>query len=770
MALVKVIPNQPDQPTNRKVAVGITAVFITQFVSFLFINARNIAQPGMIAEFDGMSLFAWLIALPALSGSISTLLFGKLSDIYGRRAILLVCIGIFLLGLGLTTQSTSMVFLVAAATFMSIGHFPIIPFCFAAIGDLFDPSERAKWTGLLNFPSGVAALIGPVLGGVIAESVFDWRGLYWGTIPLMVAAGVLIAITLPKNAQLKKPKIDWFGAFVMAVATTTLIIGFSRVGVPGQSGVGAILLIISAIAWISFIQIEKRAEAPILDPQVLFNRTFMTAASAGMLSFFGMLGIMAYSPIFVQDVMRVSPTTSGSMLTPFSVLVAFMGIPAGFLIAKTKRYKWMYLIGYPIVTLSMFAMWRFTASTPIWLYVLITSVAGFGLGVVPTVNTLVAQFAVPRRLLGVAVGAIFFFQMIGIAVAPAILSLAQSSAPDLESGLKLVFLMGAVAMTISWLLITTIPEISVDDEVPDKAAPSRLPFPMDIDTLRKWLAERDTFSVLETVDVQTGERTILREFDYVVQAPNWTKDGRYLICNSRGRLYAYELATGEIGEIDSGFAIDCTNDHLLSPDNTQLVISHFTNEDATARIYMLPFAGGNPTLITEKGPSYLHGWSPDGKRLVYCGERGGQYDIYTISVNGGPETQLTDEPGLDDGPEYSPSGDQIWFNSVRSGLMQIWSMEADGSHPTHIIKEDANCWFPHVSPDGKWVTYIAYGKDDVVPGDHPPNRNIEIRLIPADGGVSKTIVKLFGGQGTMNVNSWSPDSRTLAFMSYRLKE
>jgi len=755
---------------KRKIAFSVAAVFITQFVSFLFINARNIAQPQMIAEFDGMTLFAWLIALPALSGSISTLLLGKLSDIYGRRVILLLCIGIFLLGLGLTTQSTSMTFLVAAATFMSIGLFPIVPFCFASIGDLFDPSERAKWTGLLNLPSGVAALIGPVLGGVIAESQFGWRGLYWGAIPLMLGAGVLVAVALPQNAQHTKPKIDWLGAFMMVVATTTLIIGFSRLGAPGQIGIGIILLIISVIAWISFIQIEKRAEAPILDPQVLFNRTFMTAASAGMLSFFGTVGIVAYSPIFVQDVMRVSPAVSGSMLTPYTVLVAFMGIPAGLLIAKTKKYKWMYLVGYPIVTLSLFVLWRFTASTPIWVYVLVTGVAGFGLGVIPTVNTLVAQFAVPRRLLGVAVGAIFFFQMIGIAVAPAILGLAQSSSPDLESGLKLVFLTGAVAMSISLLLITTIPEISVDDEVPDKAAPSRLPFPMDIDTLRKLLAERDTFSLLETVDVQTGERTVLREFETVISAPNWTKDGRYLIYDSRGRLFAYELATGEISAIDSGFAVDCTNDHLLSPDNTRLAISHFANEDATARIYMLPFAGGNPTLITEKGPSYLHGWSPDGKRLIYCGERDGQYDIYTISVNGGPETQLTNEPGLDDGPEYSPSGKHIWFNSVRSGLMQIWRMAADGSHPIHIVKEDANCWFPHVSPDGKRVAYIAYGKDDVTAGDHPPNRDIEIRLIPADNEESKTLVKLFGGQGTMNVNSWSPDSRTLAFVSYRLKE
>jgi Tol biopolymer transport system component len=293
---------------------------------------------------------------------------------------------------------------------------------------------------------------------------------------------------------------------------------------------------------------------------------------------------------------------------------------------------------------------------------------------------------------------------------------------------------------------------------------------MDIETLRKWIAERDSYSILETVDVHTGERTVLKEFDYVIEAPNWTQDGKTLVYNSQGRMYTYELKTGEIKEIDTGFAMDCNNDHVLSPDNSQLAVSHFTNEDATSRIYTLPLGGGTPTLVTEKGPSYLHGWSPDGKRLAYYAERDGQYDIYTISVGGGAETQLTDEPGLDDGPEYSPDGKHIWFNSTRTGLMQIWRMATDGSNPTHMVKEEANCWFPHVSPDGQWVIYITYGEDDVEAGDHPPNKNVELRLVHADGGVSKTIVKLFGGQGTMNVNSWSPDNRSLAFVSYRLKE
>jgi Tol biopolymer transport system component len=281
---------------------------------------------------------------------------------------------------------------------------------------------------------------------------------------------------------------------------------------------------------------------------------------------------------------------------------------------------------------------------------------------------------------------------------------------------------------------------------------------------------RDSYSTLETLDVFSGERKTLKEFDYVIEAPNWTRDGRFLVYNSRGRIYKYELASGQITELASGFAIDCNNDHVLSPDNSRIAVSHFTREDATSRIYTLPFEGGEPTLVTEKGPSYLHGWSPDGARLAYCAERGGQYDIYTISVNGGEETQLTDLPGLDDGPEYSPDGKQLWFNSTRSGLMQVWRMSTDGSGPVHVVDEEANCWFPHVSPDGKWFVYIAYKKGDVEPGDHPANKHVEIRLAQVAGGPSSTLVKLFGGQGTINVNSWSPDSRSIAFVSYRLKE
>lgn len=280
---------------------------------------------------------------------------------------------------------------------------------------------------------------------------------------------------------------------------------------------------------------------------------------------------------------------------------------------------------------------------------------------------------------------------------------------------------------------------------------------------------RDVVSILETIDVETGARAELARFDTLIEAPNWTQDGGSLVYNRGGRIFVFDLATRESREIDSGYVDHCNNDHVLSPDRTRIAVSHHTREDGQSRIYIFPLAGGAPTLVTPMAPSYLHGWSPDGETLAYCAERNGQYDIYTIPAAGGVETQLTDTPGLDDGPEYSPDGKHIWFNSVRTGLMQVWRMNADGSEPTQMTFDESNSWFPHVSPDGEKVAYLAYRKGDVAPGDHPPGKHVELRLMASSGGAYRTLAKLFGGQGTINVNSWAPDSRRLAFVSYEPK-
>ncbi len=281
--------------------------------------------------------------------------------------------------------------------------------------------------------------------------------------------------------------------------------------------------------------------------------------------------------------------------------------------------------------------------------------------------------------------------------------------------------------------------------------------------------DRAQNSVLEVLDVKSGKRTVIREFNQVVEAPNWTMDGRYLIYNSEGKLYRIEPEPGAGPvEIPTGYGDRCNNDHVLSPDNRMIAISHLTAEDRKSRVYTLPFEGGTPRLVTALGESYLHGWSPDGTTLAYCANRGGNYDVYTIPVEGGVEKRLTTAEGLDDGPEYSPDGKHIWFNSVRTGLMQVWRMNADGTDQRQMtFDENRNAWFPHVSPDGKLVLYIAYRKGDLDPGQHLPDLNVELLLMPAEGGRPKVVATLFGGQGTINVNSWAPDSRRAAFVSYR---
>jgi Tol biopolymer transport system component len=195
-----------------------------------------------------------------------------------------------------------------------------------------------------------------------------------------------------------------------------------------------------------------------------------------------------------------------------------------------------------------------------------------------------------------------------------------------------------------------------------------------------------------------------------------------------------------------------------------LAISDQT-ETGKSLIYVLPVEGGEPRRVTALGPSYWHGWSPDGSTLAYCAERNGEYDVYTIPVSGGEETRRTDARGLDDGPEYSPDGRHLYFNSERTGRMKIWRMQADGSQPEQLTFDTLNDWFPHPSPDGKWVVFLSYGPD--VQG-HPANQPVHLRLMPAAGGEVRVLARLFGGQGTINVPSWSPDSRQIAFVSYRL--
>jgi Tol biopolymer transport system component len=272
-------------------------------------------------------------------------------------------------------------------------------------------------------------------------------------------------------------------------------------------------------------------------------------------------------------------------------------------------------------------------------------------------------------------------------------------------------------------------------------------------------------STLETVTIASKDRRAVYTTTNHIEAPNWTPDGASFLFNSKGRIYRIPANGGEPARIETGFAVRCNNDHGVSPDGATLVISDHTQERHSL-IYTLPIGGGTPRRITKFGPSYWHGWSPDGQTLVYCAERNGEFDIYTIPGTGGDETRLTTARGLDDGPDYSRDGRYIYFNSDRTGSMQIWRMRADGSQQESVTTDEFNNWFPHPSPDGKWLVFLSYDKE--VPG-HPENKDVSLRIMPLAGGKIEVLAKLFGGQGTINVPSWSPDSRKVAFVSYQVR-
>ena len=518
--------------TEKKTGLILFTIFLTYFVFGYFLQIMLAAVPKIAAHLNGMNIFSWGISIPNLGLAFSMLMVGKLSDMYGRRALLLLCLVVCLAGTIWSALSSTFVMLIIARTFLCIGQGGLAPLCFSLLGDMFEPVQRSRWVGLLNIPAGIMAMFGAPLGGWFVENL-GWQYIFWSGVPLLIICFVMTLFGLPKQSQHSAPKIDSRGALLAAAASSTLILAFSLAGTiyPWGSVQVIGLLAASVILWALFIKAESGAEEPILDLEVLKNRTFLTIISASILSCFGMIGMMTYYPLMIQGVQGVSATKSGWIISLGNVLMFFFGVPAGFILARTKRYKWMFIVGYGITVVVMFALIFFNSSTRlIWGFLAITF-AGMGMGAIPTLNTLVAQYAVPKRLLGVATAALYFSVMLGQAIAPAILGSAMNikynstlkeslpaqvynsadqakiTSPDnarvllldtereslratigktggnvqemldqtilairlsLESGLRVIYIIGAIAMLLTFLIICTIPEISIEAVVEDK--------------------------------------------------------------------------------------------------------------------------------------------------------------------------------------------------------------------------------------------------------------------------------------------------------------
>jgi TolB protein len=286
-------------------------------------------------------------------------------------------------------------------------------------------------------------------------------------------------------------------------------------------------------------------------------------------------------------------------------------------------------------------------------------------------------------------------------------------------------------------------------------------------------SKRDTTSYIQTVNIKTGKIDTVLVANGDFEAPNWHPDN-YLVLNFRGKIYKLNLAARQLAEINTGSVNKIMDDHGLSPDGKWIAITNFDTANPSQRLYKFSISivsatGGQPrNITTSQDLSFWHGWSPDGKTIAYCGGDFSNLDVYTIPVEGGTAKRLTDTPGLDDGPDYSPDGRYIYFHSYRSGRMQIWRMRPDGSQPEQMTFDENANWFPHPSPNNKWIAYIAYTSDEKQ--NHPFGKNVKLRVMDPETKAIKDITPaFFGGAGTINTPSWSPDSEKIAFVSYAVK-
>lgn len=416
-------PSTEYQFSKNQILWGVIAIFAVYSSVAFSMHTLGIAKPKITADLNGLPLYAWSVSIPSLVMALGTIIFSKFSDIYGRRIMIMISLIASLAGTILCAISPNFIFLIVASTIGAMGMGAMMPLVFAVVGDLFPPLVRGKWVGLLNIPLGFFTLIGPSLGGLIVDEL-HWRYIYWFSVPLIIFCLFTVPIGVPPLLnRVSGRKIDVKGCILVALASSTTIIGFSFAGAryPWFSTNIISLLGFSLICWIIFMWIESIADEPVLDPALLRNRTFSTLAIATFFSSFGTMGMMMYFPMFLQGVQDISTFHSGIVTTPYGVLAAFMGVPAGYMITKFSRFKWMYVVGYGFLTMSVLLLVFFNAGTPVFGSLVVALLGGLGYGVIPTINTIVVQNVVPQRLMGAAMGAIFFFLSIGSAISPAIL-------------------------------------------------------------------------------------------------------------------------------------------------------------------------------------------------------------------------------------------------------------------------------------------------------------------------------------------------------------
>ena len=276
-------------------------------------------------------------------------------------------------------------------------------------------------------------------------------------------------------------------------------------------------------------------------------------------------------------------------------------------------------------------------------------------------------------------------------------------------------------------------------------------------------------SMLQTIDtsVPGAPPTMVYKADAYFEAPNWTRDGGSLLFDQGGQIMRIRLAGGQPTSVNVGAASRCNGSHGLSPDGKWLAISCNLPGQRGSHVFLVPSEGGDPQPVSHIDGAYFHSWAPDSRYLLFVHPDGASLNFYSVGIDGANEHAVTSGTGVSDDPDYAPDGQWIYFCSDRSGTVQIWRIKPDGTSPEQITNDDRVNWTAHPSPDGSKIVYISYEKGTT---GHPSNRSVILRVMDLKTRSIRDVVSLTGGGGTMNVSSWSPDSKHFAFVGYQLQQ
>ncbi|MFC4778026.1 MDR family MFS transporter [Paenibacillus sp. GCM10023252] len=408
---------------KRKLTIMIAIIF-AMFFAAINQTIVSTAMPTILARLNGMDYYTWAITIYMLTSTIATVLVGKLSDIYGRKPFILAGIGFFMVGAFLTGLSETAQQLITYRGIQGVGAGIIMATAFTAVGDLYPPRERGKWTGVMTAVFGFSSVIGPTLGGYIVDHL-AWHWVFWIFLPLGIVAFIMILTLFPKVDRKASESIDYLGSLFLTTTIVPLLLAFSWAGSKYEWGSSEILWLFAAtlVSLLIFLYVETRAKSPVM-PLSLFKNKLVTLSNViGFLMNFGMMGALIYLSFFVQGVLAISPTYAGYVTMPMSIGMVITSALGGQLISKTGKYKRFALMGMPIMVVGMALM---IVMNSVWMAVLSMIIFGLGLGLGMPVFSLVVQNAVPHKELGVATGTMQLFRnmggTIGIAVMGSVLS------------------------------------------------------------------------------------------------------------------------------------------------------------------------------------------------------------------------------------------------------------------------------------------------------------------------------------------------------------